>query len=383
MTLADSNNILGKKILSVSLLLLAFWVLVDNESSIISSQNNNDSNRHHIHHLAVWTALHRHPPCLRIYRALLEFNLMLWGLAASLYLWKYTVGENLLGHLLFQPADHDFTKDRDIYFTESSLGKYRPLPKNQEEEADINNNDDEEEENNNIELSSSSKAEGNENNRDDNNNNNNNNDSIIVDDDDNELNNDTTITTNTTEINMNSNFEHIIPPSPEKILLGTISTICVVLAVVFSFLVEGDITEQLASETDLDALQEPQRYHQMWNTGGLDSAFALVAFCFSGHAIVPSIYNSMKNPSEFERVVDVSFMIVVASCLAIGISGYCMFGDLVLDQITLSLKQYSSAVFAMEILTWLMILTAFSKLTLTMFPLVSSFDSMQYSMQLS
>jgi vesicular inhibitory amino acid transporter len=165
--------------------------------------------------------------------------------------------------------------------------------------------------------------------------------------------------------------------------LGTISTICVVLAVVFSFLVEGDITEQLASETDLDALQEPQRYHQMWNTGGLDSAFALVAFCFSGHAIVPSIYNSMKNPSEFERVVDVSFMIVVASCLAIGISGYCMFGDLVLDQITLSLKQYSSAVFAMEILTWLMILTAFSKLTLTMFPLVSSFDSMQYSMQLS
>lgn len=238
MTLADSNNILGKKILSVSLLLLAFWVLVDNESSIISSQNNNDSNRHHIHHLAVWTALHRHPPCLRIYRALLEFNLMLWGLAASLYLWKYTVGENLLGHLLFQPADHDFTKDRDIYFTESSLGKYRPLPKNQEEEADINNNDDEEEENNNIELSSSSKAEGNENNRDDNNNNNNN-DSIIVDDDDNELNNDTTITTNTTEINMNSNFEHIIPPSPEKIVHAALDFLILILVTLFLFTISS------------------------------------------------------------------------------------------------------------------------------------------------
>lgn len=159
-------------------------------------------------------------------------------------------------------------------------------------------------------------------------------------------------------------------------LLGTISTICVVLAVVFSFLVEGDITVELASETDLDTLQDPNPHHQIWSAGGLNSAFALVAFCFSGHAIVPSIYNSMKNPSEFERVVDVSFMIVVASCLAIGISGYSMFGDFVLDQITLSLKQYSSAVFAMEILTWLMILTAFSKLALTMFPLVSSFDSM-------
>ena len=147
-----------------------------------------------------------------------------------------------------------------------------------------------------------------------------------------------------------------------------------VLAVVFSFFIEGDITEELASKSNSDAMQDTKSYHRAWNAGGLDATFGLVAYCFSGHAIVPSIYNSMVKPQEFERVVNVTFMIVAVACLAIGLSGYTMFGDFVLDQITLSLNQNSSAVLAMEILTWLMILTAFSKLTLTMFPLAMGFE---------
>ena len=236
----NDNNRLGKKILSVSILLLAFWILVDNESISTASQNNNNNNNNkRIHHLAVWTALHRHPPCLRIYRALLEFNLMLWGLAASLYLWKYTVGENMVGYLLFQPADHDFTKDTDIYFTESSLGKYRPIEEeNQEEEADINNND-EEENNNSIELCSSSKAEGNENNRDDKSNNNidNNNDSIIGVDDADDADEPNYTATNTTGIN--SNFEHIIPPSPENILHAALDFLILILVTLFLFTISS------------------------------------------------------------------------------------------------------------------------------------------------
>ncbi len=157
-------------------------------------------------------------------------------------------------------------------------------------------------------------------------------------------------------------------------LIGTIATICVVLAVVFSFFVEGDITEDLEAISNLGSEKLTESHHQTWNTSGLTAAFGLVAYCFSGHAIVPSIYNSMEKPHEFERVVDVTFMIVVAACLAIGLSGYNMFGDFVLDQITLSLNQHSSAPLAMDILTWLMILTAFSKLTLTMFPLAMGFE---------
>lgn len=51
------------------------------------------------------------------------------------------------------------------------------------------------------------------------------------------------------------------------------------------------------------------------------------------------------------------------------VSGYYMFGSTVADQVTLSLESYFQAGGMMDILIWLMILTAFSKVTLTMFPL--------------
>lgn len=132
------QNKLAKKILLVALLLLALWLLIDDESTSLDGKNR--------HHLAVFTALHRHPPCLRIYRALFEFNLMLWGLALSLWIWKGTVGEKMIGHLLFQPADYTDEKDERIYFTESSRGKYRPLQQDkddtQDEEGDDENDTD-------------------------------------------------------------------------------------------------------------------------------------------------------------------------------------------------------------------------------------------------
>jgi hypothetical protein len=49
--------------------------------------------------LAVWTALARHPPSLRVYRALLELTLLLFCAALSLYVWP----TRAVGKLLFQP----------------------------------------------------------------------------------------------------------------------------------------------------------------------------------------------------------------------------------------------------------------------------------------
>eukprot|EP00934_Nitzschia_sp_Nitz4_P001762 Nitzschia sp. Nitz4//scaffold62_size106224//16353//18218//NITZ4_004343-RA/size106224-augustus-gene-0.99-mRNA-1//-1//CDS//3329555817//1762//frame0 len=149
-------------------------------------------------------------------------------------------------------------------------------------------------------------------------------------------------------------------------MVGTIATVCVVGAVVLAYLFEGDISENVAARTP-DPPEPP--YHELWKPDGLAVAFGLVAYCFSGHAIIPNIYSSMKKPQEFESVVTASFVVVLLCCLAVGLSGYAMFGTLVYDQVTISLEQNSSAALAMTILTYLMVLTAFSKLVLTMFPL--------------
>jgi vesicular inhibitory amino acid transporter len=149
-------------------------------------------------------------------------------------------------------------------------------------------------------------------------------------------------------------------------MIGTFATISVVAAVVMACAFEGDMTERAAAKM-ADPPSAP--YHGLWHTEGVPLAFGLVAYCFSGHAIIPSIYSSMQRPQDFERVVDITYVAVLACCLAVGLSGYLMFGSLVFDQVTISLEENSSATLAMTILTYLMILTAFSKITLTMFPL--------------
>ena len=86
----------------------------------------------------------------------------------------------------------------------------------------------------------------------------------------------------------------------------------------------------------------------------------------------------MRQPHHFEKMIDVTYTVVLVSCLLVAISGYYMFGDDVEDQITVSLGQQSaqSGSIFMTGLTWLMILTAISKFTLTMFPLALGFEEM-------
>jgi vesicular inhibitory amino acid transporter len=85
----------------------------------------------------------------------------------------------------------------------------------------------------------------------------------------------------------------------------------------------------------------------------------------------------MQRPQEFERMIDFTYGIVLLSCLLVAVSGYYMFGDSVDDQVTISLEKNSeNADFLMSGLTWLMILTAGSKFTLTMFPLALGFEEM-------
>ena len=116
----------------------------------------------------------------------------------------------------------------------------------------------------------------------------------------------------------------------------------------------------------------------MWDTSGLPISFGLIAYAFSGHAVVPSIYKSMKNTQEFEKMVNITFAGVTFSCLIVAMSGYYMFGTTVDDQVTLSLEKSEpgGSSTAMTMLTWLMISTAFSKFTLTAFPLALGLEEL-------
>jgi vesicular inhibitory amino acid transporter len=66
-------------------------------------------------------------------------------------------------------------------------------------------------------------------------------------------------------------------------------------------------------------------------------AIGLVAYCILGHALIPSIYVSIKDPRMYEQMVNATFVLVLVCCLLVAISGYYTFGQTVVYQVTISL----------------------------------------------
>ena len=129
-------------------------------------------------------------------------------------------------------------------------------------------------------------------------------------------------------------------------MVGTFATVSVVLAVLLTALTEGDISKTVA-----ETMGEVETPRVLWDSSGLPLALGLIAYTFSGHALVPSIYSSMDRPQDYEKMIDCTFLIVMTCCSIVAVSGFYMFGNTVQDQITLSLEESSTAVLAMECLS--------------------------------
>lgn len=47
---------------------------------------------------------------------------------------------------------------------------------------------------------------------------------------------------------------------------------------------------------------------------------------YSGHAVFPAIYRDMKDPKQYDKMVDVTYIITILLYLATAAVGYLMFG---------------------------------------------------------
>jgi hypothetical protein len=93
-----------QKVICVFFLLLALFVLRQEPAPNAADDGIQEHHDHTQKRWAVWIALRKHPPSLRIFRSLLEWNLILWGTAASLALWYRYIGRDMVAELLFAPA---------------------------------------------------------------------------------------------------------------------------------------------------------------------------------------------------------------------------------------------------------------------------------------
>ncbi|KAK1265902.1 hypothetical protein QJS04_geneDACA000604 [Acorus gramineus] len=76
---------------------------------------------------------------------------------------------------------------------------------------------------------------------------------------------------------------------------------------------------------------------RLLNLKGLSTSMSLYAFCYSGHAVFPTLYTSMKTKSQFPKALLTCFVLCFINYGTMAVLGYLMFGDNVNSQVTLNL----------------------------------------------
>ncbi|WFC94799.1 hypothetical protein MBRA1_001435 [Malassezia brasiliensis] len=67
-------------------------------------------------------------------------------------------------------------------------------------------------------------------------------------------------------------------------------------------------------------------------------AFGLIMAGFSSHPVIPSLYRDMRDPSQFDKMLDWAYLTTAAMYLLVASVGYLMFGSNVSDEVTRDLS---------------------------------------------
>ncbi|KAH7426944.1 hypothetical protein KP509_10G023100 [Ceratopteris richardii] len=86
-------------------------------------------------------------------------------------------------------------------------------------------------------------------------------------------------------------------------------------------------------------------------------SIGLYGFCYSGHAVFPNIYMSLKKQSQFTAVLAISFIICTTMYGGMAVMGFTMFGSDTESQITLNLPKY---LLASKIALWTTVVNPFT-----------------------
>ncbi|KAL7609406.1 hypothetical protein Lser_V15G11567 [Lactuca serriola] len=110
---------------------------------------------------------------------------------------------------------------------------------------------------------------------------------------------------------------------------------------------------------------------ELWNWNGLPTAVSLFTFCYCGHAVFPTLCNSMKDKSQFPKVLLVCFVLSTISYGSMAIIGYLMFGEHLASQVTLNLptKNISS-----KIAIYTTLMNPITKYALVIAPIAASVE---------
>ncbi|XP_019422916.1 PREDICTED: vacuolar amino acid transporter 1-like [Lupinus angustifolius] len=107
---------------------------------------------------------------------------------------------------------------------------------------------------------------------------------------------------------------------------------------------------------------------QLVNWRGLSTTVSLFTFCYCGHAVFPTLRNSMQDKGQFYKVLLFCFITSTITYGSMAIIGYMMFGDYLKSQVTLNLptKKIST-----EIAIYTTLINPFAKYAVIITPIAN------------
>ncbi|KAH0590527.1 hypothetical protein H2248_000673 [Termitomyces sp. 'cryptogamus'] len=150
-------------------------------------------------------------------------------------------------------------------------------------------------------------------------------------------------------------------------ILGILSSIFIIFVV----LIDGFCK----SETPGSLWRPAETNFGVQNSQNLGLAFGLFMAGFSGHAVIPSLARDMKDPSQFDRMINWAFFVATMLYGLIGYAGYRMFGNNVSEEISIDLmKTPDYSLVLNRFALWMLVISPLSKFALTTHPLNATID---------
>ncbi|XP_078167648.1 amino acid transporter AVT1C-like isoform X1 [Carex rostrata] len=109
------------------------------------------------------------------------------------------------------------------------------------------------------------------------------------------------------------------------------------------------------------------------NISSMPIAIGLYGYCFSGHAVFPNIYSSLKNKNQFPSILMASFLVCTGLFAGAATIGYMMFGETSASQFTLNLP---NNLVVSKIGIWTTVVNPITKYALTLMPMALSFEEL-------
>ncbi|KZV50189.1 vacuolar amino acid transporter 1-like [Dorcoceras hygrometricum] len=108
------------------------------------------------------------------------------------------------------------------------------------------------------------------------------------------------------------------------------------------------------------------------NFKGFPIAVSLYAFCYCAHPVFPALYNSMRDPKKFSKVMLVCFLVTTTSYASMAVLGYLMFGSKVESQVTLNLPTNKTS---SKVAIYTTLVNPFAKYALMLKPVISAVEN--------